>query len=71
MVAGLNRTVGHFGHARVIAYFTFNVPAEKSDYDIALLIIYKPLGLAANRFCWLPWYIGRRGAFADLYYMQN
>ena len=48
IVAGLKGTVGRFGHANVIAYSTFNVAPEDSDYDIALLIIDKPLGLVAG-----------------------
>ena len=44
VVAGLKGTVGRFGNAKVIAYCTFDVPAEDSDYDIALLFIDKPLG---------------------------
>ena len=48
IVAGLKGTVGCFGHAIVIAYSTFNVAPQDSDYDIALLIIDKPLGLVAG-----------------------
>ena len=44
----LKGKVGRFGHARVITYCTFNVPAEDSDYDIASLLIDKPLGLVTS-----------------------